>query len=67
MLPLLSLKLQHKKLPHRKLLAEEDEPLYALHFLRSLTKQKEKRRNSKYGKRSGPIHLLMSLKTYITP
>jgi hypothetical protein len=48
------------------LLLVEDEPLYALHFLRSLTKQKEKRRNSKHGKRSGQTHLQMSSRAFTT-
>ena len=40
-----------------KLLVDADEPQYALYFLRSPTKQKEKRRNSKYKKRSVLMHL----------
>jgi len=34
----------------------EDELPYTLHFLRSMTKLKEKRRNLKYRKKSGPTH-----------
>jgi hypothetical protein len=62
--------LADQKLLLRKLLVDVDEPLdepqYALHFLRSPTKQKEKRKNSRHGRRSGPTHLQMSLKTYTT-
>jgi hypothetical protein len=54
------------KLLHLKLPVDADELPYALYFLRSLTKQKEKRRNSKYGKRSGPTHLQMSSKAFTT-
>ena len=45
------------KLLRLKLPVDADELLYALYFLRSPTKQKEKRRNSKYRKRSRPMHL----------
>jgi hypothetical protein len=48
-----------------KLLVEV-EPLYTLHFLRSLTKQKEKRRNSRYRRKSVPMHLQMSSKAFTT-
>jgi len=49
-----------------RLLVVEDELPYTLHFLRSMTKLKEKRRNSRYRKKSGPTHLQMSLKAFIT-
>jgi hypothetical protein len=55
------------KLLRLKLLVDVDELLYALYFLRSPMKQKEKRRNSKYRKRSGPTHLWMSSKASTTP
>ena len=64
-LPQLQLKLlpdkllPDKLLLDRKLPVDEDEPLYALHFLRSLTKQKKKRRHSKHKRRSRPTHLQM--------
>jgi hypothetical protein len=75
MLLLLRLKLLHRMLLHKILLYRKplvdvdeplDKPLYALDFLRSLTKQKEKRRNSRYRKRSRPTHLQMSLKAFTT-
>jgi len=50
-----------------KPLVNEDEPLYALDFLRSLTKQKKKRRHLKYKRRSGLTHLQMLSKTYTIP
>jgi hypothetical protein len=53
-------KLPHRKLSHRKLPVAEDEPPYALYYLRSPMKQKEKRRNSKHRKRSGSTHLRIS-------
>jgi hypothetical protein len=50
-----------RKLLDKKLLVNMDklldEPLYALHFLRSLMKQKEKRKNLKYRKRNKLIYL----------
>jgi hypothetical protein len=57
--------LRLKLLLHKKVPAAKDEPLYALYFLRSLMKQKEKRKNSGFGKRSGQTHLWMSSKTFI--
>ena len=59
--------LPDKLLLDRKLLVDEDKPLYALHFLRSLTKQKKKRRHSKHRRRSRPTHLQMLLRTFTTP
>ena len=50
---------------HLKLLVE-DEPLYALHFLKSLMKQKVKRRNSKYKRRNVLMHLQTSSTIYTT-
>jgi hypothetical protein len=61
-LPLPHLKL----LLDRKLPVDADEPLYALYFRRSLTKQKEKRKNSRHRRRSGLMHLQMSLRTFTT-
>ena len=52
-------------LPHLKL-PVVDKLLYALYFLRSLTKQKEKRRNTRYRKRSRPMHLQMLSKASTT-
>jgi hypothetical protein len=50
--------LKHMMLPllHLKLLVK-DELWYALHFLRSWTKQKEKRKNLRHKKRSRLTHL----------
>jgi hypothetical protein len=58
------LKLPDKLLLDRKLLVKEDELLYILHSLRSLMKQKGRRKSSKYKRRSKLMHLQMLLKAF---
>ena len=54
-------------LQHSKPLDGVDEPQYVQHFLENPTKQKGKRRNSGYRKRSVRMHLQMSLTIYTFP
>jgi len=49
-----------------RLLVVEGELPYTPHFLKSMTKLKEKRRNLRYKKKSGLTHLQMLLKAFIT-
>jgi hypothetical protein len=57
--------LPNKLLLNKKLLVKEDKLLYILYSLRSLIKQKRKKKNSKYKRKNKLMHFQMLLKIYI--